>query len=207
MTLNEEKYLDIKMDEFRKVVLRKVYDKETIHDAVLGISDLDIYSKSDSFFSKLNQANRQSFINQNIILTSEQEKCLELLQKGNLFISAPTSFGKTFIALEYIKRNSSKIDDVVFVVPTIALMNELREKCFTYFGKSYTLITSDAELKQYYDTTKKIIIVVPERINTSLFQQYLNNKRIDLLIYDEIYKLNSENTVSKRNKRKSNEDS
>ncbi|MBC1726561.1 DEAD/DEAH box helicase [Listeria seeligeri] len=207
MTLNEVKYLDIKMDEFRKVVLRKVYDKEIIHDAVLGISDLDIYSKSDSFFSKLNQANRQSFINQNIILTSEQEKCLELLQKGNLFISAPTSFGKTFIALEYIKRNSSKIDDVVFVVPTIALMNELREKCFTYFGKSYTLITSDAELKQYYDTAKKIIIVVPERINTSLFQQYLNNKRIDLLIYDEIYKLNSENLVNKRNKRKSNEDS
>ncbi|WP_228474508.1 hypothetical protein [Listeria welshimeri] len=50
MTLNEVKYLDIKMDEFRKVVLRKVYDKEIIHDAVLGISDLDIYSKSDSFF-------------------------------------------------------------------------------------------------------------------------------------------------------------
>ncbi|MBC2047181.1 DEAD/DEAH box helicase [Listeria booriae] len=201
MSSNDQKYLDTSMRDFRIEILRQVYDDEVVEEAVLGISDLDIYSTSDSFFTRINKAARQSFINNNIILTSEQEKCLQLLQLGNLFISAPTSFGKTFIALEYIMRNSSRIDDVVFVVPTIALMNELREKCFSYFGKYYTLITSDAELKQYYDTSKKIIIVVPERISTKLFQQYLNAKKIDLLVYDEIYKLNSIDSTEQDDKK------
>lgn len=201
MNSNDQKYLDTSMRDFRIEILQQVYDDEVVEEAVLGISDLDIYSTSDSFFTRINKAARQSFINNNIILTSEQEKCLQLLQAGNLFISAPTSFGKTFIALEYIMRNSSRIDDVVFVVPTIALMNELREKCFSYFGKDYTLITSDAELKQYYDTSKKIIIVVPERISTRLFQQYLNVKKIDLLVYDEIYKLNSIDSTEQDDKK------
>ncbi|EUJ34862.1 DEAD/DEAH box helicase [Listeria weihenstephanensis FSL R9-0317] len=155
MNENEQKYLDKSMKNLRIKVIRQVYNDEFVDEALLGITDLDIYSTSDSFFTKVNKAARQSLINKNITMTSEQEQCLQLLQKGNLFISAPTSFGKTFIALEYIMRNTSKIDDVVFVVPTIALMNEIREKCFSYFGRIYTLITSDAELKQYYDTSKK----------------------------------------------------
>ena len=116
---------------------------------------------------------RQSLLNQDIILTTEQEKCLKLLEKGNLFISAPTSFGKTYIAFEYIIRNIKKINNIIFVVPTISLMNELRKKCFHYFGEKYMLITSEAELEQNYFELKKIIIVVPERINTKLFQKYL----------------------------------
>ncbi|MBC2003874.1 DEAD/DEAH box helicase [Listeria booriae] len=201
MNENERKYLDTSMKNLRIKVIRQIYDDKIVDEALLGITDLDIYSTSNSFFTKVNKAARQSLINKNISMTSEQEQCLHLLQKGNLFISAPTSFGKTFIALEYIMRNTSKIDDVVFVVPTIALMNEIREKCFSYFGRIYTLITSDAELKQYYDTSKKIIIVVPERISTRLFQQYLSANKIDLLVYDEIYKLNSIDSAEKREKR------
>ncbi len=198
---NNLKYLDINMSKFRKDILKRIYENEEVDEAILGISDLDIYSTSDNFFNKVNKAIRQSFLNNEIILTNEQEKCLQLLQKGNLFISAPTSFGKTFIALEYIKRNSSIINNAIFVVPTIALMNELREKCYINFGKEFTLITSDAELNQYYEISKKIIIVVPERISTKLFQQYLNKNRIDLLVYDEIYKLNSISSAEKEDKR------
>ncbi|EOI06850.1 hypothetical protein UAY_00192 [Enterococcus moraviensis ATCC BAA-383] len=191
MIKNEFYYLDDSMKKLREEVLLNIYNNVKINHAIFNLTDLDIYSDDSSFFSRLSKSVRSSFLDNGVILTNEQEECLNILSKSNLFISAPTSFGKTFIALEYIARNVKKIDDAVFVVPTIALMNELRKKCYHYFGDTYTLITSDAELEQYYSESKKIIIVVPERISTRSFQKYLDEKNIDFLVYDEIYKLNS----------------
>lgn len=186
------RFLDKNMSTLRSEVLNDIYNDIKVNESVLSFTDLDIYSRnSTNFFQKISKSFRQSVLYEDIILTNEQEKCLQLLNKGNLFISAPTSFGKTFIALEFIARNISNMNNIVFVVPTIALMNELREKCYKSFGKTFILITSDSELNQYYNVPKKIIIVVPERISTKSFQQYLNEKQIDLLVYDEIYKLNS----------------
>lgn len=182
--------IDTNMNELRKDVLERIYLDRSVESAILSISDLEIYSKYDNFFTKFSRAIKKSVLNGNIILTNEQEKCLEILSKGNLFISAPTSFGKTYIGLEYISRNKNDLNTIIFVVPTIALMNEVRKKCFKHFGNFFTLVTSDAELKQNYYETKKIIIVVPERISTKLFKQYLEENRLDFLIYDEIYKLN-----------------
>ncbi|MBC2000393.1 DEAD/DEAH box helicase [Listeria marthii] len=189
-------FLDNKMSEIRRDLLSDIYQKKEVNKAFLNVTDLDIYSKDSSFFSKIGKAIRVSLLDENIVLTNEQEECLEILTKENLFISAPTSFGKTFLALEHIARNSTTIDNVVFVVPTIALMNELRKKCYSYFKNTYTIITSDSELEQYYSENKKIIIVVPERINAKLFQRYLNEHGIDFLVYDEIYKLNADNNVN-----------
>lgn len=118
-------------------------------------------------------------------------RCLELLSKGNLFISAPTSFGKTFIALEFISRNIDLLNNIIFIVPTIALMNELRKKCFKYFGDIFVIITSEAELEKNSSLNKKIMILVPERINTKMVKSYLDRTSIDFVVYDEIYKLNA----------------
>ena len=64
---------------------------------------------------------------------------LAILDKQNyLFISAPTSFGKTYIALEYIKRR--KPNNIVFVVPTLALMQEIFIKCLITFRADSTLV-------------------------------------------------------------------
>ncbi|MEF9935738.1 MAG: DEAD/DEAH box helicase [Carnobacterium sp.] len=189
-------FLDRDLEKYRTGLLSEIYQNKEVSPALLNVTDLDIYSKDSSFFSKIGKSIRTSLLDNNLILTNEQEECLNLLSKENLFISAPTSFGKTFIALEHIARNIDQIDNVVFVVPTIALMNEIRKKCYFYFKEKYTLVTSDSELEQYYSETKKIIIVVPERINAKLFQRYLNERNVDFLIYDEIYKLNS-NTETK----------
>lgn len=201
MTNESLTFLDKNKKELRNELLLNIYRDNDVPNAFLSVTDLDIYSKDSSFFSKIGKAIRTSFLDSEIILTNEQEECLNLLSKQNLFISAPTSFGKTFIALEYIARNSVDIDDVIFVVPTIALMNELRRKCFHYFKDIYTLITSDSELEEYYSEKKKIIIVVPERINARLFQKYLSTHNINLLIYDEIYKLNADPNINTNNAR------
>ena len=140
-------------------------------------------------------------LDEEIILTNEQVECLNILNDNNLFLSAPTSFGKTFIALEYIARNKHLLDNIVFVVPTISLMNELRKKCFNFFNENYILITSDSELDQYKDVPKKIMIVVPERISSKKFKEYINKTNIDLLVYDEIYKLKYEAKQQETNSR------
>lgn len=200
MSKEDSIFLDSQIKNIRRELLSDIYQKKEVNIAFLNVTDLDIYSKDSSFFGKIGRSIRLSLLDDKIVLTNEQEECLNILSKENLFVSAPTSFGKTFLALEYIARNENKIDNAVFVVPTIALMNELRRKCYSYFKDKYTLITSDSELEQYYSEKKKIIIVVPERINTKLFQKYLNERNIDFLVYDEIYKLNA-NTETMNNTR------
>ncbi|MGL5257640.1 MAG: DEAD/DEAH box helicase, partial [Proteocatella sp.] len=157
---------DLNMDKLRKDLLKNIYEGNHVTDAELNLTDLAIYSNNNSLFSKLSRALNLSELDENICLTNEQVECLSILEDNNLFLSAPTSFGKTYIALEYISRNTSRLNNIIFVVPTISLMNELRKKCYTFFNKEYILITSDAELEQYYYESKKIMIVVPERIST-----------------------------------------
>jgi hypothetical protein len=183
---------DPNMNDLRSYFLKGIYSGQVISEAELSITDLSIYSHNSTFFSRFSNAIKQSLLDEEIILTNEQIECLNILNDNNLFLSAPTSFGKTFIALEFIARNRHILDNIIFVVPTISLMNELRKKCFNFFNEEYILITSDAELEQYNDVTKKIMIVVPERISSKKFKEYISKTNIDLLVYDEIYKLKYE---------------
>lgn len=181
---NEEKKV------IRNKILNEIYNDKMLPNSVLSAVGLDIYSKSMNMYDRLNRAVKESYIDQNIVLTDEQFECLNLLSNNNLFISAPTSFGKTFIALEFIYRNINLFNNVIFVVPTIALMNELRKKCFKCFGNQYIIITSEAELDKNIGFNKKILILVPERINSQKVRKYLDSTMIDFAVYDEIYKLN-----------------
>lgn len=192
---------DENMNRLRSHLLKGIYNGQVISEAELNLSDLSIYSQNKTFFSKINNAVKQSLLDEEIILTNEQVECLNILNDNNLFLSAPTSFGKTFIALEYIARNKHLLDNIVFVVPTISLMNELRKKCFNFFNENYILITSDSELEQYKDVPKKFMIVVPERISSKKFKEYINKTNIDLLVYDEIYKLKYEAKQQETNSR------
>ncbi len=177
--------------ELRKELIKSIYDNGIFNTALLSALDLEIYDKSDALIPKLNKAIRQSILNSDIYLTNEQMECLSLLEDNSLFISAPTSFGKTYIALEYISRHIDLLNTIVFIVPTVSLMNELRKKCYKYFGKIFKIITSEAELELNRQSLKKLMIFVPERINAIKVKEYLGNVSIDFSVYDEIYKLNS----------------
>lgn len=115
----------------------------------------------------------------------QQIECLNYLLKGeNLLISAPTSFGKTFVALEYISRK--KCNNIVFVVPTLALMNELFSKIRKNFGDYYNIVQNGYE----NINDRNIIIIVPERADVELLSKISS---VDLLVFDEIYKLQRTN--------------
>lgn len=102
----------------------------------------------------------------------------KLLNGSNLAVSAPTSFGKSFIIDAFIALNAP--DTVVIIVPTIALMDETRRRIFKKFSKEYTVITTpDSALGE-----RNIFIFPQERV----FGYLGKIKSIDLLVVDEFYK-------------------
>lgn len=112
-------------------------------------------------------------------LHREQSLVLARLLDGqSVAVSAPTSFGKSFIIDAFIAAKNP--ETVVIIVPTIALMDETRRRIFKKFSRTHTIITApDMELGQ-----KSILIFPQERAFG-----YLNRIRdVDLLVVDEFYK-------------------
>ena len=81
-----------------------------------------------------------------LTLHREQSKLLRLLLEGkNLAISAPTSFGKSFVIDAFIAIKRPK--NIVIIVPTIALTDETRRRIYKKFSSEYKIITtSDVEI-------------------------------------------------------------
>jgi hypothetical protein len=119
---------------------------------------------------------------ENITLHRAQSELLkELLNGENIAVSAPTSFGKSFVIDAFVAIKKPK--NVVIVVPTIALTDETRRRLYKKFANTYKIITTtDVELSDY-----NIFIFPQERaIN------YVDKlEDIDILIIDEFYKASS----------------
>lgn len=112
-------------------------------------------------------------------LHREQSSVLaKLLDGKSIAVSAPTSFGKSFIIDAFIA--AKRPNTVVIIVPTIALMDETRRRLFKKFASEYTIVTApDTRLGE------KNIFVFPQERSFG----YLNKLvKIDLLVIDEFYK-------------------
>lgn len=117
-----------------------------------------------------------------LTLHREQSELLKRLLNGeNIAVSAPTSFGKSFVIDAYI--SIMKPRNVFIIVPTIALTDETRRRLYKKFAKNYKIITTtDVELSD-----RNIFIFPQERAIT-----YVDViKEIDILIVDEFYKASS----------------
>jgi len=115
----------------------------------------------------------------NAVLHTEQSAILKRLLAGeSLAISAPTSFGKSFIIDAFIAIRQPNI--VVLIVPTIALADEARRRLTNKFSSTYKIITTtDATLAE-----KSILVFPQERA----FAYLPKLENIDILIVDEFYK-------------------
>ena len=115
-------------------------------------------------------------------LHREQSSLLKSLLSGeSVAVSAPTSFGKSFVIDAFISIKKPK--NVVIIVPTIALTDETRRRLYKKFSNEYKIITTTDS----YLAEKNIFIFPQERaIN------YVNKiKSIDILVIDEFYKASS----------------
>ncbi|HET8572276.1 MAG TPA: DEAD/DEAH box helicase [Edaphocola sp.] len=117
-----------------------------------------------------------------LTLHREQSALLKKLLKGtNLAVSAPTSFGKSFVIDAYISIN--KPTNVVIIVPTIALTDETRRRLYKKFANEYKIITTtEVELGE------KNIFIFPQERAINYVDKIEN---LDILIVDEFYKASS----------------
>ena len=113
------------------------------------------------------------------ILHSSQNKIFEALLDGNsVILSAPTSYGKSLIIDATIA--AKKFDNVILIVPTIALIEETRRRMMR-FSSDYQVITNVSQPLG----DKNIFVFTQER--------YLamkdNIPDPDFFVIDEFYKL------------------
>ena len=176
--INKIERRDGDIEIMRENYLKCYYDEQNnLDDTSLQALGLNMYIKKQNIRLSLYNSFCRSLYDNNVVMHPQQIECLNYLLKGeNLLISAPTSFGKTFVALEYISRK--KCNNIVFVVPTLALMNELFSKIRKNFGDYYNI------------NDRNIIIIVPERADVELLSKISS---VDLLVFDEIYKLQRTN--------------
>jgi helicase-like protein len=114
-----------------------------------------------------------------IILHSEQLKIFQKLLEGeNVILSAPTSFGKSSLLDSLLQQK--KYNNVVIILPTLALIDEFRRKYNNLFSPGYKIIT-------HPDTkysSKNIFILTQER-----FIALKDYPKIDFFFIDEYYKM------------------
>lgn len=110
---------------------------------------------------------------------------LELEQYSKVFFSAPTSFGKTGIIIEYILNNYNKLNNIVFVVPTNSLIEELFCKFLEYNVK--LRMRFNVSIQPVLQEGKNILFLTPERFMLIEEENKLSN--FDLIVMDETYKI------------------
>lgn len=150
------------------------------------IRSAGLYPYLPKYFPELSPEKRfavdifKSNFDENFIFHAMQARVFNLLLSGkNVVLSAPTSMGKSAIIDGLIAEN--KFNNIVIVVPTIALIDETRRRIKHRFGNAYQIIHHGLQKKR---REKVIYIFTQERVNE---RDDLND--IDLFIIDEFYKL------------------
>lgn len=108
----------------------------------------------------------------------------EICKENKMFISAPTTFGKTKLVFEYIENNYDKLKNILFIVPTNSLSEEVYIK-FLKINHMYKLgfnITTNPKVKN----AKNILILTPEKY---LLLVESCDVSFDLCVMDESYKI------------------
>lgn len=145
--------------------------------------------------------------------TSENEKVhkyqknildqFTLNKKNRYFLSASTSFGKTHLIYEIMKKMRYK--NIVLIFPTIALLSENLERLHSdELYESYKIHTlSDVDPEDM--KSNNIFIYTPERFLSFLEKQVVNPS-FDFIFIDEVYKIDNEYIIEEEEKRENERD-
>ncbi|HFI1949356.1 TPA: DEAD/DEAH box helicase [Yersinia enterocolitica] len=101
-----------------------------------------------------------------------------IINGENIVLSAPTSFGKSLIIDALI--SSQIFNNIVVVVPTIALMDELKKKFHKHKSRFKIITQSNQNVAE-----RNIFIYTQERV----IERDFENVKVDFFIIDEFYKL------------------
>src|SRR5579859_6069261 len=114
-----------------------------------------------------------------VYLHEEQVLISMALESGRpVVLSAPTSFGKSLLIEEVVA--SKKYKNIVVIQPTLALLDETREKLSKY-SDTYKLVVTTS---QQPSEGRNLFLLTAERV-----VEYSAFPAIDFFVIDEFYKL------------------
>ena len=132
----------------------------------------------------------------NLVFTDPQYKLYEALKESNHFsFSGPTSFGKSFIMdafIQYIITERNGIDNIVVLVPTRALINQVTSRLKkTITNPNYKVLAHPVVPAIYKNKMFKYVFVfTPERLISYLGEK--DNPVVNYMFVDEAHKIIAE---------------
>ena len=136
----------------------------------------------------------QSNSDNSIILDKTQKEVVDLFQNlssRRLLVSAPTSYGKTFLMREIIFLNRDKYKNILLVFPTVALLLEnagVMSWFVNKFNLNYRIVKTVDD--SCASEGNKIFVFTPERALQLLAS--FPNLKIDFFFFDEVYKIDED---------------
>lgn len=131
-----------------------------------------------------------------LVFTDPQYKLFEEMKDSNHYsFSGPTSFGKSFIMdafIQYIITERHGIDNIVILVPTRALINQVTARLKkTITNKNYKVLAHPVVPMIYRNRMLKYVFVfTPERLISYLGEK--ENPVINYMFVDEAHKIIAE---------------
>lgn len=144
------------------------------------VSDLEDLSLRNAL---MHAAHRADGIMQDYVLHRSQARVLRWLMSGNsVILSAPTSFGKSLLIDIII--SAKNFDNVVLIVPTLALVEETRRRMSRFVDEYWVVTSGNQRIGE-----RNIFVLTQER--------YLSMEGdipdVDFFVIDEFYKLSISN--------------
>ena len=169
--------------------------KDNLDIVFMAISSFQLYG----FLAYLNDNEQQQFFESDLLRTAaysgiclnyynneQKSLLLEFQQYKKIFLSAPTSFGKTSIISEYIIENNETLNNIIFIVPTNSLMEELYQK-FCSYNKNLNLRYKVSTQINIISNNRNLLFLTPERF--LILVETADISKFDLLVMDEAYKI------------------
>lgn len=191
----DDKYKD---NELFKSLLFETAQKLRMFGYIKINEELTIDNLLQSDFSKIENQVIQNYykskVFSNNILDRRQKEVVNKfmsLEKKRILVSAPTSFGKTFILREIVFLNQKRYNKVLFVFPTVALLNENTNSMsdlVSSLNLDYKIINN--VYTGVEDSERIIFILTPERTLKLLADNPGMN--IDFFFFDEVYKIDED---------------
>lgn len=192
---DDPNYMD---NELYRNIIFEASQKLRVFGYIKGTNKI---SQEEFYYDDLNdikhlavQKYYQSKVFRNNLLDKRQKDVVDRfmsLKKKRIIVSAPTSFGKTFLLREIIYLNKDTYHNILLLFPTIALLNENTEsmnKLIQTLGLEYIIINN---VYSKIDTSKKyIFILTPERALKLLADN--EDLNIDFFFFDEVYKIDED---------------
>lgn len=174
----KNKYEDIIyiiIDSFQLYGFIKYIDNIDINDQ---IDDESVCIRSDSYKGKY----LEYLNNEQLSITTEFK------ENKKTFLSAPTSFGKTSLVIEYILQNNRELNNIIFIIPTKSLIEELYLKLLKL--NKVNNLGYYITINILRNSNRCIRILTPEKFIT--YYEYNSLSNINVLVMDETYKIEND---------------